>query len=134
MYTSSIIAAFTTVLALASAVPAPARQIQARAAPVVDVLVQTSPLNSANVQASAVQVILGEVKVVIGNSGFSPSQASKLSISPFGATTDITTVECQAFSDTKGEIPVSGIFSSAYPAILSSTATVPVGSIICEYI
>ncbi|KAF8851427.1 hypothetical protein BDZ45DRAFT_679132 [Acephala macrosclerotiorum] len=134
MYTSSIITAFASILALTSAAPAPGRTLSARSAPVVDVLVQSSLLNAANVNAHAIQVVLGEIKVCLGDAGFPPCQLSKMSISPFGNTTDITKVECQGFTDTKATVPASGIFTSAYPAILSSTSTVAVGSVLCDFI
>ncbi|KAE8442540.1 hypothetical protein EG329_003255 [Mollisiaceae sp. DMI_Dod_QoI] len=134
MHSSSIIAVFASILALTTATPTPARTLTARDIPVVDVLVQTSPANDATVTAHAIQVQLGVVKVCLGDNGFPPCQLSKLSISPFGNTVDITEVECQAFTDVKGTVPASGIFTSAYPAVLAQTTTVPVGSVICNYI
>lgn len=59
---------------------------------------------------------------------------SKVSISPFGNTTDIAKVECQGFSDTKAQVPVTYVFDSQNPVVLSSVGTVEFGSFIYEFV
>jgi hypothetical protein len=129
MYAPTLITVFTSIFALATAAPA---SVVARQPASVDVLVQSSPFSSSNLNAHAIQVILNEVKVCLGDNGFPPCELFKLSISPFGNTTDITKVHCQGFSDTKGQTPIGSPFTSAYPAVLSYTnAPVAVGSVMC---
>jgi hypothetical protein len=139
MYTSSIIATFTSILVLTSASPS-ALHLKACSPAVVNVTVKSSPLNSNNLQASAIQVIVGEFgcnedpKICIGNDGFSPCQASMLSISPWGNTVDINNVECQGFYDIAMECPATGWFTVGNPAILSTTGTENISVVICTFV
>ena len=118
MHSTSIIAALAAVFSIASAVPLNTREI-----PVVDIFVSEATSDS-----HAVQVEVGNRKVLIGDNGFSPAQSTGLSVSPYGANIPITSVTCYAFHDTDGYQYV-GYFDSAHPLTFDSVT--PIGSVAC---
>lgn len=95
---SSLIASIVALASLTLATPLTTRDTQH-----IDVFV-----SEATTDSHAIQAVIGEIKVCIGDNGFAPCEALSLSISPNDATVDLTTVFCQAFSDTEGEYPIGG--------------------------
>ena len=120
MHSTTIIAALTAVFSIASAVPLSTREV-----PVVDIFVSEATSDS-----HAVQVEVGNRKVLIGDNGFAPAQSTGLSVSPYGANIDITLVTCTAFHDTDGVYPVT-TFDSANPRVFNGVT--PIGSVDCEF-
>jgi hypothetical protein len=116
---SSLIAALMSVATLASAFTPVARDTQH-----LDVFVTEATQDS-----HAIQVVIGETKVCIGDNGFAPCQATKLSITPNDATVDLTKVVCNAFSDTGATYPLGtfGVYDE-----LDFGAVTAVGSVVCE--
>jgi len=116
---SSIIAALMAIATITLATP-----IKPRDTAHIDVFITEATSDS-----HAVQAVIGETKVLIGDNGFSPVQATALSISPNDATVDINTVFCKAFSDTDATYPI-GSFGVGYE--LDFAVVTSVGSILCE--
>jgi hypothetical protein len=116
---SSLIAAFISAATLASAFTNVARDTAH-----LDVFVSEATQNS-----HAIQAVIGEVKVCIGDNGFAPCQATKLSISPNDATVDLTKVFCKAYSDTAATYPLGafGVYDE-----LDFGGVTGVGSVVCE--
>jgi hypothetical protein len=77
----------------------------------------------------AIQAVIGQVKVCIGDNGSAPCQATALSISPNDATVNLTTVYCTAYSDTGAAYPIGafGVYDE-----LGFGAVTAVGSVLCE--
>lgn len=117
---SSVIASIMALAALTLATPITTRDTQH-----VDVFVAEATWDS-----HAIQAVIGEVKVCIGDNGSAPCEALSLSLSPNDATVDLTTVYCQAFSDTGAEYPI-GDFSNSYELDFGGVVTA-VGSVLCE--
>lgn len=127
MYTSSIITAFTGLLALTSAASS-SKQMKMRrqTTPVVDVTVT----ESAN-DIFAIQVVLGTPKVCIGDNGSAGCNAIELAISPFGANVDVNQIVCLGFSDAAATVPVTDEFDFADP--VASSTPIDIVSVLCDY-
>lgn len=116
---TSFVAALISVATLASAFTPVARDTAH-----LNIFVTEPTQNS-----HAVQAVIGEIKVLIGDNGFAPVQATKLSITQNDATVDLTKVYCNAYSDTQAT-NLLGTFG--VNADLSLGGVVGVGSVICE--
>jgi hypothetical protein len=116
---ASLLAAVVSIATLASAFTPIARDTAH-----LDVFVSEATSDS-----HAIQAVIGQVKVCIGDNGSAPCQATALSISPNDATVDLTTVYCTAYSDTGATYPI-GAFG-VYDELDFGTVTA-VGSVLCE--